>query len=67
MPVTALKKSYPGVQLLAPAAIEANSLEQALRGAQYGLALLILFSFSSVCGEKPVFYINSLQTVSRLN
>jgi hypothetical protein len=33
---TALKpKVYPGVQLLAAASIEANSVEQALRGAQY--------------------------------
>jgi hypothetical protein len=31
---TALKpKAYPGVQLLAAASIEANSVEQALRGA----------------------------------
>jgi hypothetical protein len=36
MPVTALKpKAYPGVQLLAAASIEANSVEQALRGAQF--------------------------------
>jgi hypothetical protein len=33
---TALKpKAYPGVQLLAAASIEANSVEQALRGAQF--------------------------------
>jgi hypothetical protein len=32
---TALKpKAYPGVQLLAAASIEANSVEQALRGAR---------------------------------
>jgi hypothetical protein len=36
MVATALKpKSYPGVQLLAAASIEANSVEQALRGAQF--------------------------------
>jgi hypothetical protein len=35
---TALKpKAYPGVQLLAAASIEANSVEQALRGAQFRL------------------------------
>ena len=28
-------KAYPGVQLLAAAPIEANSVEQALRGAQF--------------------------------
>ena len=28
-------KAYPGVQLLAAASIEANSIEQALRGAQF--------------------------------
>jgi hypothetical protein len=33
---TALKpKAYPGVQLLAAASIEANSVEQALRAAQF--------------------------------
>jgi hypothetical protein len=33
---TALKpKAYPGVQLLAAASIEVNSLEQALRAAQF--------------------------------
>jgi len=33
---TALKpKAYPGVQLLAAASIEANNVEQALRGAQF--------------------------------
>jgi hypothetical protein len=36
MAATALKsKAYPGVQLLAAASIEANSVEQALRGAQF--------------------------------
>jgi hypothetical protein len=36
MATTALKpKAYPGVQLLAAASIEANSVEQALRGAQF--------------------------------
>jgi hypothetical protein len=35
---TALKpKAYPGVQLLAAASIEANSVEQALRAAQFRL------------------------------
>src|SRR5262245_14213584 len=36
MAATALRpKAYPGVQLLAAASIEANSVEQALRGAQF--------------------------------
>jgi hypothetical protein len=36
MAATALKpKAYPGVQLLAAASIEANSVEQALRAAQF--------------------------------
>jgi hypothetical protein len=36
MAATALRpKAYPGVQLLAGASIEANSVEQALRGAQF--------------------------------
>ena len=47
MAATALKpKAYPGVQLLAAASIEANSVEEALRGAQYRSAPLILLSFS---------------------
>jgi hypothetical protein len=38
MAVTTLKpKAYPGVQLLAAAPIEANSVEQAMRGAQFRL------------------------------
>jgi hypothetical protein len=36
MAITALKpKAYPGVQLLAAASIEANSVERALRLAQF--------------------------------
>jgi hypothetical protein len=35
MAIALKPKAYPGVQLLAAASIEANSVEQALRGAQF--------------------------------